>query len=149
MAGPGEGGKLIVGGKLLDELEGSGGFRSWYTEARRSGVAKVIEEPELNPQIRYLERTGRCTSNDTHVIALAMLGGGRILCANDRALRNDFRNIVHGDIYDADAPGDVTRTHRRLLSGLQLIYLLTHFKEALIWRRKCLAVTPEESFALI
>ena len=112
---PGKGGKLIVGGKLLEELEKSGKFESWYSEARRSGVAKVIEESDLNPQIRYLERRGLCTSNDTHVIALAMLGGGRILCANDRSLRNDFRNIVHGDIYDTSAPGDVTPRHYRLL----------------------------------
>jgi hypothetical protein len=112
---PKRGGKLIVGGKLLKELSGLQKFQFWLYEAQKSGVAKIKDDVILNSQISYLERRKLCTSNDTHVIALAMLGGGRILCANDGDLRNDFRNIIHGDIYDTSAPGDVTPRHYRLL----------------------------------
>ena len=112
---PGRGGKLILGGKLLEELGVLRKFQLWLQTARESGTAKIFEGEPLRSRIEYLEVRGLCNSNDTHVIALAQLGGARILFTEDLTLRSDFRRIIHGEIYDTRNSANVTSTHRRLL----------------------------------
>ena len=112
---PKRGGRLIVGGKLLIELNKSSKFQKWFQEAAISGRAKRFPDDRVSSETTDLENRGVCQSNDAHVIALALLGGARILFTNDLTLRRDFRHIVHGDIYDTRSSVDVTRRHRSLL----------------------------------
>ena len=112
---PSRGGKLILGGKLLEELSVLRTFPLWLRVARESGVAKIIPDDRVNAETTDLENQGVCQSNDAHVIALAMIGGARILFTNYLTLRRDFRRIIHGQIYDTRNSVNVTSSHWNLL----------------------------------
>lgn len=113
-------GSLAVGGDLLDELAANGKFREWYSRGIQSGLILQIGRDRVAPVQRRLEREGRCKSNDTHVLALAIASGARLLYTNDTDLMDDFRNrnIVPGPpgkIYTTRDRGDFRPAHKRLL----------------------------------
>ena len=113
---PERGGRLIVGGKLLKELGGFEKFRRWLRVSVKLGVAKIVPDDRVNSATTDLENRGVCKSNDAHVVALAMIGGARLLFTNDRFLQGDFKqNIQDGKIYTTRLRDTVTSTHRRLL----------------------------------
>ena len=86
-------GRLVAGGKQLEELErGSPGFRAWQEEAVLSGKMKLVNERRVDALTDELDRSGNLVSDDPHVIALAQLSGARLLYSNDDALQDDFRN---------------------------------------------------------
>ena len=113
-------GSLAVGGDLLDELDGNGKFREWYARNVQSGLILQIRRDRIAPIQRRLEQEGQCTSNDTHVLALAIASGARLLYTNDTNLMDDFRNrnIVPGPpgkIYTTRDRNDFRRSHKKLL----------------------------------
>ena len=113
---PKRGGRLIVGGKLLEELSGLQKFLPWLRVSAKFGVAKIIPDDRVNSATTDLENRGVCKSNDAHVVALAMIGGARLLFTNDRLLQGDFRrNISDGKIYTTKFKETITKTHRGLL----------------------------------
>lgn len=96
--------RLVVGGKLLEELEtGSPDFRDWAREVARSGHMKILNENEVRKRTAQIEREEQHTSDDPHVLALAQLSGTRLLYSNDGDLQQDFKNrrLIHpqGNIY--------------------------------------------------
>ena len=114
---PERGGRLIVGGKLL-----TGAQRPPKVPALASSVVKSGRSQNrstttrVNSATEELGRRGVCKSNDAHVVALAMIGGARLLFTNDRFLQGDFKqNIQDGKIYTTRLRDTVTSTHRRLL----------------------------------
>ena len=113
-------GSLAVGGGLLDELAANGKFWEWYLRGIQSGLILQIGRDRVAPVQRRLEREGRCKSNDTHVLALAIASGARLLYTNDTDLMDDFRNrnIVPGPpgkIYTTRDRSDFRPAHKRLL----------------------------------
>ena len=113
---PERGGRLIVGGKLLEELSGLQKFLPWLRVSVKLGVAKIVPDDRVNSATTDLENRGVCKSNDAHVVALAMIGGAHLLFTNDRFLQGDFKqNIQDGKIYTTRLRDTVTSTHRRLL----------------------------------
>ena len=113
---PERGGRLIVGGRLLQELSGLQKFQRWLRVSIKLGVAKIVPDDRVNSATTDLENRGVCKSNDAHVVALAMIGGARLLFTNDRFLQGDFKqNIQDGKIYTTRLRDTVTSTHRRLL----------------------------------
>ena len=113
-------GSLAVGGDLLDELAANGKFREWYSHGIQSGLILQIGRDRVAPVQRRLEREGRCKSNDTHVLALAIASGARLLYTNDTDLMDDFRNrnIVprpRGKIYTTKYRSDFGPAHKGLL----------------------------------
>ena len=113
-------GLLAVGGDLLAELAANGRFREWYARNIQSGLILQIGRDRIAPIQRRLEREGRCKSNDTHVLALAIASGARLLYTNDGRLMDDFRNrnIVPGPpgkIYTTGSHQDFRPVHKRLL----------------------------------
>ena len=111
-----QGGKLIVGGSLLEELSSLDYFLKWLRQALISGRARRVNDDSVNAKTEEIERSGICKSNDHHIIALAMIGGGRLLFANDRLLKDDFKDhIRNGKIYTTIRKETVTSTHRNLL----------------------------------
>ena len=113
-------GSLVVGGDLLDELAANGKFREWYARNIQSGLILQIGRDRIAPVQRRLKREDRCKSNDTHVLALAIASGGRLLYTNDNLLMDDFRNrnIVPGPpgkIYTTGNHQDFRQAHKRLL----------------------------------
>ena len=85
-------GKLIVGGKHLDELLGDNGFKSWFMEMRRSSVVEQISNELIQMHQSNLDQRNDLKSNDSHVLALAIESGARLLYTNDGDLKKDFSN---------------------------------------------------------
>ena len=113
------GGKLIVGGQLRVELDGNESFRLWRVDAARRGRVVVLPDDQVAARARELERSEACESNDSHVIAIAQLGGARLLFSNDQALHKDFKNrslVRDGRVYSTSNHAQFRQSHQRLLS---------------------------------
>ena len=114
-------GRLVVGGKLLGELEASSEhFREWAAVAQSAGKMRIVPEREVGARAEYLQREGECRSNDHHVIALAQVSGARLLYSNDKRLQQDFKNsdLVRnpgGSVYSTLRTKNFSGSHRNLL----------------------------------
>ena len=103
------GGRLVVGGKLLEELEeNSPDFRRWGQAAQLAGKMIIVNEREVETRTRQIEREGAIRSDDPHILALAQVSGARLLYSNDRNLGDDFRDRKLID----NPPGRVYTTRR-------------------------------------
>lgn len=114
-------GRLVVGGKLLEELKGNGGFREWFQENGLSGRLRQVKRSQVEAEERRIRKVNLCQSDDEHVVALALVSGARLLYTNDAALIKDFKNrqIVanpNGKIYTTARSNKFTSTHRKLLA---------------------------------
>ncbi|MXW81701.1 MAG: PIN domain-containing protein [Gemmatimonadetes bacterium] len=86
-------GQLIVGGKLLEELEKSSAeFRRWGQEAQLAGKMRIVNRSEVDARTEQIQSAAAIRSNDPHVIALAQVSGARLLYSNDGNLQQDFKN---------------------------------------------------------
>ena len=92
-------GKLVVGGKLLQELCKNSRISEWFREAILAGDVKSVNDVRVNEEAQRLQNEGSFTfkSNDYHVIALARVGDARLLYSNDRNLHYDFKNKIFID----------------------------------------------------
>ena len=113
--------RLVVGGKLLEELEiSSPGFREWANQAELSGKMRIVNEDEVGAITEQIEQKGTHASGDSHILALAQLSGARLLYSNDQDLRRDFKDTrlianPKGHIYSTLRSKNFTQSHRRLL----------------------------------
>ena len=113
-------GKLVVGGRLLQELEKTYASREWLKQALLAGRAVRFDDHRIGSETSALKRAGSCRSNDPHVIALARISGVRFLYSDDQALQRDFRDRTlidnpRGIIYSTSRSDNFKSTHRRLL----------------------------------
>ena len=83
-------GKFVLGGHLAVEYNRIASLRSHIIELWRKGIARIIPSDPINEEEKRIANS--CRSDDPHVIALAKVSGARILCSNDKDLREDFRN---------------------------------------------------------
>ena len=84
-------GMLVVGGGNLDELITNSNFSKWFSEAiRRGGWVRQVSRTDIDSARNNLNQN--FTSNDEHVLALALASGARLLFTNDRDLQQDFGN---------------------------------------------------------
>lgn len=118
-------GRLVAGGKLLEELEKLSGFREWARNATLAGFMRITNEYEVNAKTEQIRDAGICRSNDQHVVALAQVSGARLLYSNDLSLHRDFKskNLVdnpRGKIYSTNDDRSFTRQHQRLLGTKNL-----------------------------
>ena len=118
-------GKLVVGGKLLEELSDYGGFKSWLGQALQSGSAIRVPSAPVEEETSALQDKNVCKSNDAHVLALARVSGARLLFTNDQALQEDFTNpqIVSGPrgrVFTTRLRQDFSNTHKSLLNRSDL-----------------------------
>ena len=119
-------GTIVVGGKLLKELSrGSNKFTEWARQALLREVMRRVEDTKVDRRTKQLIKDGNCKSNDPHVIALAQLGGARLLYSNDGNLQQDFRDkrLVdnpRGQVYSTRVNKKFTPTHRGLLGRRDL-----------------------------
>ena len=124
-------GKLIVGGKHLEELMGDNSFERWFMEMRRSDVVEQISNELIQIHQSNLDQRNDLKSNDSHVLALAIESGARLLYTNDGNLKKDFsnKNIISsplGKIYTTKEikgqieRGKFRRAHRDLLNNKNL-----------------------------
>ena len=119
-------GRLVVGGKLLEELErGSKGFKTWGVEALRAGKMRVVNASEIGAKTEELQREEGYRSDDPHILALAQVSGARLLYSNDSNLQQDFgnRKLIdnpRGKVYSTIRTTNFSLSHRRLLVGNDL-----------------------------
>ena len=116
-------GELVVGGENIRELTHNKNFERWFLEARRLGrrVRQTRESMLFEVEEQLI---GRVTSDDQHVLALALVSGARLLFTDDRRLTNDFRNtdVISGPtgrVYTTrgDNRRRFTSEHRALLES--------------------------------
>lgn len=112
-------GQLVVGGRLREELGRNAS--KWLKTASLYGRVRSVIDEDVNGRAEALRRNNICTSNDEHVIALALVSGTRLLYTNDKALIEDFKNrdIVagpRGKIYTTARNDRFTEVHRQLLA---------------------------------
>ena len=89
-------GRLVVGGRLRRELDGNREFRKWRLQAVLAGKVTLLNDEVVDDRARQLERENVCRSDDEHVIAVAQLGGARLLFTNDGDLQADFKEQGSG-----------------------------------------------------
>ena len=119
-------GRLVAGGKLLEELEASSeDFRIWASEAVKAGNMKIVNRSEVAARIEQIQRKGECKSNDPHILALAEISGARLLYSNDVALQQDFndKKLIdkpRGKVYSTRLGGNFRDSHKNLLRANNL-----------------------------
>jgi hypothetical protein len=84
--------KLVAAGKLLEELAGKDDVRKRLVELERAGRLRRTDGVRLEEEETLLRNSGRCVSNDHHVLALAIVSGARTLATDDDELIRDFKN---------------------------------------------------------
>ncbi len=121
-------GKLVVTGKLLDELNKTLAG-NWIQQAFMAGSIKNVGESDVEARTKKLQTMRVCKSDDPHVIALAQVSGARLLYSNDRKLQDDFKdkNLIdqpRGKVYSTDEGKNPKKefrpVHRRLLGKKDL-----------------------------
>ena len=120
-------GRLVVGGKLLKELNRTSA-REWARQALNAGLLRNVKSSEVNDRTDQLQHEGSCRSDDPHVIALAQVSGARLLYSNDKALQRDFKSKAliddpRGKVYSTRGEGSFQRSHDRLLKRKDLCSL--------------------------
>ena len=105
-------GRLAVGGQLTEELSRVAGAAAQLRAWLQAGLAFREDTGQLEAERQQV--ADQCSSDDSHVIALARVSGARILCSSDRRLHADFGNRAlinnpRGSIYQ-------TADHRHLLT---------------------------------
>lgn len=82
---------LIHGGRLTQEY-GIAGVLGVIALLAQSGRAFKVSDALIDAQREQIKNS--CRSNDDHIIALARADRrrARVLCSNDQALREDFKN---------------------------------------------------------
>lgn len=118
-------GRLVVGGKLRRELDETLAFREWRQQAVLAGRVTLLNDEAVDDRARQLEQENACRSDDWHVVAVAQLGGARLLFTNDRDLQADFgdKTLIdrpRGKVYSTKIHPDKTQAHRRLLANRRL-----------------------------
>jgi len=91
LTSPRRNGKLVVGGKLKDELFRIENAHRFIIRLLQAGRARDITE-NVDEETEKVRNMPELKSDDPHIIALAKVSGARILCSNDKDLREDFRN---------------------------------------------------------
>ena len=84
--------RLVVAGALMEELVKLDDVRRLLTVLNRAGRLRSADADRLRQEEDRLRADGRCRSNDSHVLALAIVSGARTLATFDNALAHDFRN---------------------------------------------------------
>ena len=82
-------GRLVIGGKLRRELFQNSTFKNWAAIAVQFGRLKDSDDALVN---QCEDTITNLDSNDSHIIALALVSQARLLCTDDRALMKDFKN---------------------------------------------------------
>ena len=117
--------RLVVGGKLREELFGNRKFEIWAKEGLLSGRVISFPDQTVERETTAVSASRLCKSDDSHVIALARVSRARLLYSHDRNLHADFTNprLVsnpRGRVYPLRESKNATRRRRELLNRTDL-----------------------------
>ncbi|MGL4574402.1 MAG: hypothetical protein ACRCV9_06395 [Burkholderiaceae bacterium] len=87
------------GTKLLQEYAKTKTVLRTILSLDRAGIAKRIDDDKVDTKESELVDESQCESNDPHIVALALVGGAKVLISHDVALHQDFKKIAKGSIY--------------------------------------------------
>ncbi|MFZ3213208.1 MAG: right-handed parallel beta-helix repeat-containing protein [Terriglobales bacterium] len=82
--------RMAYGGELTREYRKIEWFRRLLLRLDQQGSARQVADSDVDAETDRLRRGGACRSDDPHIIALARVGGIRLLCSEDHALGTDF-----------------------------------------------------------
>ena len=88
-------GQLIYGGsRQLEEYQRVPGFAELVEELNRKSLAKRLNKSVVDALAAKLvnQHTLKAKEKDSHILALALISGARMLFSNDKALHHDFKN---------------------------------------------------------
>ena len=113
-------GRLVGGGKLLEELDANSNFKIWRHQAHLAGRFRVANMDDVNTRTEVFRSEKSCRSGDQHVLALAQVSGARLLYSNDKKLQQDFtdRKLINqprGRVYSTKEHRDFRDSHKKLL----------------------------------
>jgi hypothetical protein len=108
--------RLYYVGKLRREYAVGAGLLRAVATLDRAGRAKVFPDGEVDRATEVVMNGGVCVSDDHHIIGLARVSGGRLLCTADRELQRDFTNprILNkprGNIYQRPSHAHLLKKH--------------------------------------
>lgn len=117
--------RLVVGGKLLEELSRNGKFAIWAKEGIAGGRVRTFPRATIEKETAALSAKRACRSDDPHIVALARVSRARLLYSHDRDLHADFKNPAliakpRGSIYPTGVSKNATRRRRDLLNRSDL-----------------------------
>ena len=84
--------RLVVGGLRTHELRKLDHVRKFLVVLQQAGRLRQCHAESLEGEFKKLGKQKICTSNDLHVLALAIVSGARTIATNDEALIRDFKN---------------------------------------------------------
>ena len=84
--------QMVYGGELRREYLTLTKVTRMVRLLDQAGIAKLIPDKDVDAKNEQVQKQGLCKSNDTHVIALALVSRARLLCSADQDLHVDFKN---------------------------------------------------------
>lgn len=105
-------GGLVVGGEIKRELT-KGGLRETMVILDQAGRLKKLDDKKVDDLAKEIKKSGKCQSNDHHVIAVALISGCRLLYSSDQALHEDAKNC---EILNPTASIYKSKDHQHLLT---------------------------------
>lgn len=84
--------RLVAAGTLKEELARLAAVRRLLVDLDRAGRLRSADAERLRQEENRLCAGRRCRSNDSHVLALAIVSGARTLATFDNDLAHDFRD---------------------------------------------------------
>lgn len=94
--------------KIRDELAKYQPMEKRIFDYRRAGLLKIVRTADVEKREKELNESNSLSSNDSHIIALALVAGVKLLVSGDKDLHRDFKEIVGGKVYQ-------NKGHKRLL----------------------------------
>ena len=114
---PGLTARLVYGGRLRTEYESSRTTADAIRALDQRGRAIRLPDDQVNAKEDTIRKTATLTSDDPHVLAVALIAGARLLCTLDAALIADFTNprLIpgRGRVYQNATHAHLLRTHCR------------------------------------
>jgi hypothetical protein len=106
--------EIVYGGELAREYAKITSVARLVRLLDQAGVAKKYDDTVVNAEDKKVKRLNVCTSNDTHIIALARVAHARLLCSADQKLHTDFKNKKlidkpRGRIYQSPVHDDLLK----------------------------------------
>jgi hypothetical protein len=109
------GARLALGGHLVQEYQRAGVLKV-VLELDRAGRAFGVDDAEVSRLAEQLKDGGLLRSNDSHVIALALVSKVRLLVSLDKPLHKDFTNPAliskpRGKVYQKRSHAHLLQSH--------------------------------------
>ena len=83
---------IVYGGYITEEYFRVYSFLKTLRILDSQGKARHVSDERVAARTGELLRSGLCSSDDPHILALAQISGARLLCSNDNSLVADFTN---------------------------------------------------------